>query len=312
MDQLVEHLRIQCESCGKKIKVPPTAAGKKVRCPGCQGVIGIPAAEEPPEAVEADDPFAGLGGGETIETERPVLAQPKPKPKSAASRRAVASEDDEGRPSSLDNPFVRMAIGTGACAVACVISAVAWYFIEVTAGVRIGYVALGVGALAGVAMYVGLGRLSEGGGMLAGLMAASAIIIANHVCYFAVMGQLMEVVTPNPNDNARDRLAYYIAMETSDTPEITSRMSVKRFAELLEVSIQDELSSAKSLVAMMEPSTIKSELEEYDHLNAKMRAEVLSAKASWQSFGFLDIVFCLLAIGAAYRLGSRGLGSGGE
>jgi phage FluMu protein Com len=47
-------MQITCASCGKKLKVPDTAAGKKVKCPGCEAVIRIPASEaataaSPPE-----------------------------------------------------------------------------------------------------------------------------------------------------------------------------------------------------------------------------------------------------------------------
>lgn len=39
---------ITCPSCQKQLKVKDELAGKKVRCPGCQGIISIPTDEEPP------------------------------------------------------------------------------------------------------------------------------------------------------------------------------------------------------------------------------------------------------------------------
>src|SRR5262245_27694149 len=33
---------LTCSECGKKLTVPESAAGKKVRCPGCQKVTEVP------------------------------------------------------------------------------------------------------------------------------------------------------------------------------------------------------------------------------------------------------------------------------
>jgi len=54
-------------SCGKRLKAPPTAAGKKARCPVCKSVVVLPSNEnsigvatmEPPET--AEPPPAALG-----------------------------------------------------------------------------------------------------------------------------------------------------------------------------------------------------------------------------------------------------------
>ena len=46
-----------CPGCGKKLKVPDGAAGKKARCPGCSKVVTVPgepvAAPAPPSAGRA-------------------------------------------------------------------------------------------------------------------------------------------------------------------------------------------------------------------------------------------------------------------
>jgi ubiquitin-protein ligase len=38
---------IQCEQCGSRYSVPPTAAGRKVRCKKCQAILVIPAKQSP-------------------------------------------------------------------------------------------------------------------------------------------------------------------------------------------------------------------------------------------------------------------------
>lgn len=38
---------ITCPDCGKQMKVPPTLAGKKIRCKGCQAAVPVPATKKP-------------------------------------------------------------------------------------------------------------------------------------------------------------------------------------------------------------------------------------------------------------------------
>jgi phage FluMu protein Com len=48
-------IQIQCHSCQKVLQVADSAAGKKARCPGCQGLIDVPSAES---AVAKASPIA--------------------------------------------------------------------------------------------------------------------------------------------------------------------------------------------------------------------------------------------------------------
>lgn len=43
-------IEVYCDSCQKKLRVPDTAAGKRIKCPKCQGVLSVPAAESPAPA----------------------------------------------------------------------------------------------------------------------------------------------------------------------------------------------------------------------------------------------------------------------
>ena len=38
-------IRIECDGCSKKLSVGDDKAGKRVRCPGCQTIITIPAVD---------------------------------------------------------------------------------------------------------------------------------------------------------------------------------------------------------------------------------------------------------------------------
>jgi hypothetical protein len=74
-------LQVQCP-CGKRLQIPDTAAGKKVKCPNCQTLLAIQA---PPPTVEI------------VEDEFEVVEEPKPKAKPALKKpvKAVAADDDD-------------------------------------------------------------------------------------------------------------------------------------------------------------------------------------------------------------------------
>lgn len=46
-------IEFNCPSCGYSIKAPNAGAGRKGKCPGCSGVVTVPAASTTPPVVEA-------------------------------------------------------------------------------------------------------------------------------------------------------------------------------------------------------------------------------------------------------------------
>lgn len=54
-------IEFSCGTCGKKLRAPDTAAGKRVKCPGCGGPVPVPGeqiyeAEDVSVPAAADDP----------------------------------------------------------------------------------------------------------------------------------------------------------------------------------------------------------------------------------------------------------------
>ncbi len=78
---------IQCPSCAKELNVSQQYAGKKVRCPNCQGVLTVPLDAEASEDIS---PIAARPRGPVMpplpEEERPIARRP---------RRPPADEDDD-------------------------------------------------------------------------------------------------------------------------------------------------------------------------------------------------------------------------
>lgn len=86
-------IRITCPSCDKSYNVDDTMRGKKVRCRNCQGVVPVPADDEPASA--------GIKQGKPA----PVAARPSKPAKDETdeeerprSKRRIEDEDDDERP----------------------------------------------------------------------------------------------------------------------------------------------------------------------------------------------------------------------
>ena len=67
-----ERIDSTCPNCNARLRLPATAAGRRVRCPKCQQAFAVPAALEPePVAIGAglaDDALAGLAAGTSLES----------------------------------------------------------------------------------------------------------------------------------------------------------------------------------------------------------------------------------------------------
>jgi hypothetical protein len=51
---------IVCPSCGKRLKAPDTAAGKRVKCPQCSAAVPVPAAPAAARPISAPPPMSGV------------------------------------------------------------------------------------------------------------------------------------------------------------------------------------------------------------------------------------------------------------
>lgn len=80
-------ISITCSGCDKKLKVPETAMGKKIRCPACKNVIDVP--DEDEDIVEPDEEVAVT---KAVPPPIPRKAAWDDEPRSKKKRRA---DDDE-------------------------------------------------------------------------------------------------------------------------------------------------------------------------------------------------------------------------
>lgn len=85
-------ISVKCEECGKTLKAPDSAAGKKAKCPQCGSVVKIPEAIYEAEEVseeasntEEEDPFGGIDSYDS-----PAVPGEKRKPCPACGEMIVA------------------------------------------------------------------------------------------------------------------------------------------------------------------------------------------------------------------------------
>ena len=97
---------VQCSQCSKTLKVPDTAAGKRVRCPACSGVVEVPlvaSAQSPGNAGSASQSAVAGGRGDAAKGEGIKSPSPKDVPTSSSvirRARAISSESRGSEDSS--------------------------------------------------------------------------------------------------------------------------------------------------------------------------------------------------------------------
>lgn len=316
-------LRVAC-SCGAKLKVPAKAAGKRVKCPKCQTVLTVP--PPPPEEsyeLAGDDPSAlfeqlaeqgraaPAEGGRRIDAAGQCPQCGAGLPEEAvlctqcgfnrntgrSAKAAKAPSKRSGAMTAAAGAVGRTGLGVLFSCIGALIGAGVWYGIAVAAEKQYGWIAWGIGILAGVGMVKGVGGPSARGGLLAAAIAAGGIVLGKLMVYQFV---LLPALTGEAEDEEAVR-AYVVNMMT--------------LAEF----------EGKSVVAKDEfERRYKANEERVDAMNAEdlRAARNLFREDGWTiesgsglffstMFGWRDIIFVGLALVTAFRLGGSGL-SGGD
>lgn len=207
-------IRFDCDRCGAHIKMPPGAAGRRARCPKCRNVLTIPAPDAPPDEHGLDDGFDLLDDLASGEPAAPAAPAPAPAsacpacnaPMSASAQLCVSC--GHNRSTGRKHAGASLgAIGSGAAGAAlgglrlaanplligCLLSlagatigAVVWTMVAWQTGYEIGWIAWGLGALAGAGMYLGW---RDGSGTSGAIAAGFAVlgIFGAKIAIFAML-----------------------------------------------------------------------------------------------------------------------------
>lgn len=200
--------KIKC-ACGVSLKVPKSAVGKKAKCPKCSKVFVI--AEPPPK----EDSVYGLSSepdassflddlasiersgtkiadtrdearkvrcpkcGASIEEKAKICIQCGYDMESGRTLAAVkvAKPASPGLISRISGALGGLMKGTLLSGVGAVFGAVTWAVIAIVSGFEIGWIAVGVGALAGYGMLLGYPAENARAGFIAACMALFGILL---------------------------------------------------------------------------------------------------------------------------------------
>ena len=204
-----QFVKVKC-SCGAKLKLPVTSAGRKAKCPKCQKVFRIPAAPTADAAstVAADDDSAGSLLDELAEHQSASPAASE-KATPAATRCPKCGADlpdaavicvscgynlQSGRilkqASGAGTATRRLSVGAGTFPVGCTLSlvgaligAVIWFAVAVITQYEIGWIALLLGLLAGGGMAMGSKKRDARAGTAAAVIALVAILVAKAMVF---------------------------------------------------------------------------------------------------------------------------------
>lgn len=112
---MTDRIQVTCPDCRAHLAVPETVAGRKIRCPKCQGVIAVDApAARPARSPAAPAPTPRLPRSNVSSEKRSEVRQPE---RPAKSQRTApdGSSGKRRRPerSPVEDPFVDDAEGSG-------------------------------------------------------------------------------------------------------------------------------------------------------------------------------------------------------
>jgi hypothetical protein len=255
--------------CGKKLKAPASAAGKKAKCPSCGNVMKLDAPAGaagaapavPPVPTEALAAAKAANSAGAVTAKKVAAPPPPPAPADHAddggddlgdlyalaavekqarsagavddsprcpkcftelpsgavlctncgfdlrTRKALSTTRGDAAPPALKPlgggvlnygagkagkkdkmaPQGSFLVGLACCAGFAAAGSIVWFLIGYFTGYSFGFIAMGVGALAGVGMQIGQKGYSKLGGLVASALTLLAIILANIALFVAVL-----------------------------------------------------------------------------------------------------------------------------
>ncbi|MBL8878933.1 MAG: hypothetical protein JNG88_07415 [Phycisphaerales bacterium] len=302
-------IKFHCAGCGGALKVASDAVGRRVKCPKC----GSPATVPDPAAdggSAGDDLLSGLAGGVALDVPRAapaglgrVIAPPPPLDGGADTKPAKTSRG--GFASGIGG----MLAGGNSLMLGCIFSAVGagigglvWFLIAYNAHYEVGYIAWALGGLAGLGMYLGCRDANQVGGAIAAFMAILGIVIAKFMVFSVILEPVFAEVQKNIQGGDREGLVEAMAIAEVERSGKAESMSETEYEKAFSAAEE----KAKTKVAAMTDEQVKAKQAELsDDIVSTARSEMKNAFFSVM-FSPMDILFFVLAIATAYKVGSTG------
>ena len=350
MSDEAEKIVVSC-ACGARMKVCASSVGKKTKCPMSDRVFAIVA---PPAAVAADaapaelgllDDFAAQeGAAEALPSAPPAASKKCPQcgahmgdavmcvmcGHNTATGKSVSpakAKAERGAVKAASSFMFGAALSAGFAAAGGVV----WFLVAWYLNLEVGYVAWGIGLLAGLGMHLGYRDANTKAGVVAASMSLASIILAKAAIFGFVMYAVISGDTNDP-ELRKTFVTAAIAGEILDERGIESESerenqwdSAWSEAEqrVNSMSPADVEAKHKELLAAAEAEE-ESEDEESGEADAGDESSLAEADESpsvedasaglaafavyffQTQFGLFDLLWVFLAVSSAFRLGSRG------
>jgi hypothetical protein len=319
-----EPFAVECGSCFASFKLKDRALiGKKIRCPKCKEPMVVKDATQAAEDDWLSDDLETAaapapqqrGLPPKISGSEPKKAASSDKPKAKKKRAA----EESGMAFDVFMWIVGGLIGGG-------IGSTVWALIVWNSGYEIGWVAWGIGALVGCCVHV-CSRGHEGPlpGMTAATIAVLSILFGKYLAVVLILGDLGplgEIDVPANGEIHENELIAELAdeiaykreeqgivvswpgenddeFEYSETPaELPNDYPADIWQEA--VGSWNAMPQAERDAKLAEFQSEREEIAEFaESFGSNMRWEVWK-----ETFGPLDVLWILLAVSTAYRLGS--------
>lgn len=201
-----EPIKVHCPQCHKKMGFPPSASGRKAKCPACSHVFRVASAEPAPvlsktsrerpanesaslfdalaaaeqsaeqaelsEEEAASARAAALAANSAEQSARAGFVRGEEKPSAKATGRREKATRERGEPDASfwgrDGSMLALIRGIGFSAVGALVAVAAWYGLaKATTGSGPAFMPLVVGIASALGMTLGLRRETKIGGILA-------------------------------------------------------------------------------------------------------------------------------------------------
>jgi len=219
MPDSTDKIVIQCD-CGGRMRVPVSGIGKQAKCPRCGNLILIQPASEGHSPPPIDTPngsttdsLAEQEPGFAAEASHPCPHCSAGMPEGGRFCTTCGYDIETGRilkTETAPDGARSTAVGIGAFALGTVFSGVGaavgglgWFLAVYYANFQVGYIAWGIGVLAGLGMRLGYRNANIRAGLVAGVFGAMGVVGAKAVIFFII---LSAIFTGNTDDVELKRL----------------------------------------------------------------------------------------------------------
>ena len=331
--------------CGKRLKAPASAVGRKAKCPKCGNVLTVATPPPPPPAPAAEeyDPLYDLADQAHSAAAAEPAATVCPNCQSAmtvgailctscgydtrtgqklSTTLATASAATPptpmslpGRmPASFQKPAVAVDTGERAAyirgtiisGVAALIGAFIWFGIAKGIEREIGWVAWGIGVMAGFGMMIGANGNSVTAGMIAAGMAVGGILLGKFMVFtFVVMPLFTNMLDKTLGGiSDADKLEVWVTNQQLEKKKIS-------IEDATDAQRETASAEATKIIAKMDAKTKAAETkkaqENFSRLIGEAADEVPRGQLFFSTmFAPLDVLFFILAIASAFKVATFG------